>query len=1218
VTGVPRVRAPRVVARLLLAATLVAGALAGPGVAGSGHAQPRGRGGAGQAGGQRQGGRMAPAEERAVAGRIAGSPEEDERPARRAAEQPPENMEERLYLRERPDAVGAAARAHRDRTLQRLLAQRERLVVERRDEAIGLLEEFIRVEPEQAAEMPDALLRLAELKWEVARASYLQAFGAWQQVPAENRGPEPVARYDESLALYDRILTRHRAYPKYDFVLYMKAFLLVDSGRTDDALALYRRILAEFPRSRFVPDAHMAIAEAYFSGSFDYANALAEYEKVMEHRESELYDLALFKSAWCLWRLNRSREAALRFRQVLDLAQQTRGLAAAQIRRRQELQEEALDYLIQVFTEDENNTAADVFRFLQEIGGEQYAQRVLTRLSDTFFDQARYDRGIEAYALLLQMDPSNEKAPDWQAAIARGHAALDDHAKTIEAMRALAANYGPRTPWAERQADPENVQRARRLGERTIRRQALRYHELAQRDRQKLKYERAAALYEIYLEHYDDGPHVYEIRFYLAEILFHRLERYPEAGQQYLLAARANPRGQYTRDALYNAIGAFEHVREVEIARCREGGARDGAPPVGSPATGVAGAAGGAGAGGTAAGASAAGAAGTSAGAGAAGTTGTAAGAGAAAAGAAGAGAGGAGASAAGAGGASAAGDSCRGESANDRKFAEAIELYVQLFPQDPDLPEILFRQGKLYYDNQIFDPAVRLWGQLLERYPNSEYAATAGDLILDSFNRAQDYGNIERWARRLKGAPAFQSPQAQARLDGLILQSVFKLGEQLAQRGQHAEAAAAYFRAAEEFPSDARARQAYYNAGIERQRAGDLAGASAAYDRLIERHPGSTEGALGAWTAAQMYESIAQFSDAARYYEAYAEKFPRAEKAEDALYNAVLLRVTAGDDDEAVAVGRKFLERFPRSSTADDVYFLIGRAHELGERWADAARTYREYIQRTRDNDRKVEALTRLGQVLLRSGNAREADRAFDEAVRLGKRMQSSLRGGLYYAAQARYLQGDAVLREYEAIRIEGDVAGLRQRLEQKSRMLQRAASIYAEVVQFRVAEWVTAALFQVGHIFEEYAEALRAAPIPEGLNEEERQSYQDQLAVAIVPIEERALEAFEGGYQKAIELRIYNEWTAKLREALTRLNDVQYPPMREIGADIVAEAPLPLPERLGGLRRGPDETVRVAPATGDAAAASGGSARGGAAATGGGAAGRAGGRGGRRGGRR
>ena len=75
------------------------------------------------------------------------------------------------------------------------------------------------------------------------------------------------------------------------------------------------------------------------------------------------------------------------------------------------------------------------------------------------------------------------------------------------------------------------------------------------------------------------------------------------------------------------------------------------------------------------------------------------------------------------------------------------------------------------------------------------------------------------------------------------------------------------------------------------------------------------------------------------------------------------------------------------------------------------------------------------------------------------------------------------------------------------------------------------------------------------------------------IIPMEERALEAYEGGYQKAIELRIFNRWTAQLREALTRLNDIAYPPLRESGGDLVEAPPLPMPEPLDGLRRSEGE---------------------------------------------
>src|SRR5690606_3772401 len=126
-------------------------------------------------------------------------------------------------------------------------------------------------------------------------------------------------------------------------------------------------------------------------------------------------------------------------------------------RRLRELQDEALDYLIQVFTEDEANTAADVFGFLEEIGGERYAQRVLSRLSETYMGQARYDRAVQAYRLLLEMEPGAPEAPRYQYEIASAHAAMDDDERTTRALTELAERYGPGTEWAKKQGDPADV-----------------------------------------------------------------------------------------------------------------------------------------------------------------------------------------------------------------------------------------------------------------------------------------------------------------------------------------------------------------------------------------------------------------------------------------------------------------------------------------------------------------------------------------------------------------------------------------------------------------------------------------------------------------------------------------------------------------------------------------------------------------------------------------
>jgi hypothetical protein len=54
----------------------------------------------------------------------------------------------------------------------------------------------------------------------------------------------------------------------------------------------------------------MVRAEAEFQKEApNYQFAYDEYEKVLAYKDSSLYDIALFKSAWTLWRLGQKEEA---------------------------------------------------------------------------------------------------------------------------------------------------------------------------------------------------------------------------------------------------------------------------------------------------------------------------------------------------------------------------------------------------------------------------------------------------------------------------------------------------------------------------------------------------------------------------------------------------------------------------------------------------------------------------------------------------------------------------------------------------------------------------------------------------------------------------------------------------------------------------------------------------------------------------------------------
>ncbi|MGE3671885.1 MAG: tol-pal system YbgF family protein, partial [Polyangiaceae bacterium] len=400
--------------------------------------------------------------------------------------------------------------------------------------------------------------------------------------------------------------------------------------------------------------------------------------------------------------------------------------------------------------------------------------------------------------------------------------------------------------------------------------------------------------------------------------------------------------------------------------------------------------------------------------------------------------------------------------------------------------------------------------------------------------------------------------------------QSVFKQGEQLSSQGKHADAASAYLRAAREFPKDQRAAQAAVNAEIEGKRAADLATVAAAATLLAENHKGTKEAGDGLWIAANTYQSVGLFSEAAGYHEQIVAGFPKHEHHQDAAYNAVLLRTTVGDHDKAISDGEAYKKAYPRGEDADEVAFLMGKSHEKAEKWKDAERLYARYEVASRNPNTQVEALVRLATVRVKLKDERGAKTALRKAVKVGKQKKSSLdAGGKYFAAKARYMEGERILAEYDKISISGDVKQLKKRLKQKAELLKDAAETFLDTAEMGVAEWTTASLYQIGYTYESFAKALTDSPPPDALSPGDKELYKQQIDEFIVPIEEKAIEAYESGWTKAIELGIFNSWTAKMRDALGRLLSEVYSPSHEIGLKLRSQGTAPLPELIDGPRR-------------------------------------------------
>ncbi|MCX5743021.1 MAG: tetratricopeptide repeat protein, partial [Proteobacteria bacterium] len=484
-----------------------------------------------------------------------------------------------LYIRKRPASPEAPILSE---DLKSLLVTTEKRRDDKRLEAIGLLRGFLASNPGNDGKA-EGTFKLAELLWEEARRLYLVKMdGFAREVEACTQtkaktcdAKEPRIDLKEAASLYLELHDKFPDFRRMDLVTYLIGFAAKEDGREDDAMARFDEVIQKYPKSGLYGDAWMMVGEHYFAKG-EWPKAKDAYGHIPD--DAATSDLATFKIAWCEWKLGDSTQAAKDFKRVLDKASAAeKSGSAAQRRRSASLRDEALEYLVVVFTEDRSISAKEVFDFLASIGGEQYSRDVLVKVAESYGAQAEWERSNEAYRFLVKMDPESIKSAEYQRdIISNWNSALDlDHAQ--EEIAVLLKTYGPTSAWAKAQKNREALTRSLDTTEDLVRTTAMNIHGEAQRREKSDKkidanlYGRAAVAYEQYLEAFGTGKAAtersQELRYYRADILFFKLGKLEEAGDEYLAVGRSAPVGKFHKDALLNAMNAFEKARPKDTAK---------------------------------------------------------------------------------------------------------------------------------------------------------------------------------------------------------------------------------------------------------------------------------------------------------------------------------------------------------------------------------------------------------------------------------------------------------------------------------------------------------------------------------------------------------------------------------------------------------------------------------------------------------------------------
>jgi len=963
------------------------------------------------------------------------------------------------------------------------------------------------IEGERKAEL---IFQLAELYWEKAQIASLaevrkhdDQVKAWLEARDKDpgsAGPEPRLSTGlsdglrkNSLSLYTDLLRDYPAYARRDEVLFVKGYAEAEVSDGKSAVQTFRALVREYPHSRYVPDAWIALGEHYFRAN-DLEHARDAFTKARAFRLPKIYAFATYKLAWCDYNAGDYPGAIAKFHDVIAYADADGALARDRVQlRREALKDLVLSYARQGDIEEAR-------RYLIAKGGDDGISLV-ERLASTFFDDGKFDRAIEVYKALEAQAPSHPRAPSWQQRIVLAYDKLDHKENVLAEAKRLAQEYAPASGWAKANAKEKGaLQQAGELGESALRDLVQDYHQEAVKTKSAATYRIARDMYRQYLEAYPEAEAATRLRFYYAEILW-SLEEWEAAAEQYGKVAEADPKGEFAPKAAYDAILALEKVNAQAKGKLGKGSLADDAPVDERRAKGEADVS----------------------------TEKTAA----------------------------SAAPEALGEIERKLAVACDRYVSVAKGAQDEvairyKAAYLFYAHRQDDEASRRFKEIVAGWPQDAWARKAMDLALD----VLDRGEKWEDLVRLAETYRKDARLAPKGSDLAQ-RLEHVAEGGRFKHAMELYEKKRELSAAAAEFEAfAAQHPKSSYAAAALNNAMVIAEKSDRLDAVQSAATRLLREHPDADEQVLkaAALSLASAAERTGRFVDAASRYEEFASKWPEDARASDRLSRAALWREALGDDARAAADWQSWLDEYGDDrSEAPKVAFALGAAIEKQKAWPEAAAYWSSFIREypaTAPAGQLLMARYKQALALQQMRYRSRAEAAFADVARRFALLPPSQRLGpaVDAAAHARFVEVEKAFKDFEKIRFDTtSQRTLVARLREKNKSLAALLRSYAEVLKLGSPRWSAAALTRIGQAHRSFNKGLLDAPMPRGLDAEEQDLYRQALESKALPLENKAVEAFRKAIETGERSGVYTEWAIAAQDALRELQPDAYQDRRD-----------------------------------------------------------------------
>ena len=142
----------------------------------------------------------------------------------------------------------------------------------------------------------------------------------------------------------------------------------------------------------------------------------------------------------------------------------------------------------------------------------------------------------------------------------------------------------------------------------------------------------------------------------------------------------------------------------------------------------------------------------------------------------------------------------------------------------------------------------------------------------------------------------------------------------------------------------------------------------------------------------------------------------------------------------------------------------------------------------------------------------------------------------GIAFVAEALFMLGENTLEKARGVKL--TPRNLDKAFKSKLTFIEEAKKNFKAVIDLNQPNWIVAGLSRVGLAYEDLVNTMESAPAPRGLNDEQREYYEQGLLEKADKTKAKAISAYNLCLSTAAKLRWFNQYSEEAQQSLSKLD--------------------------------------------------------------------------------